>query len=212
MAVLATDDFNRANENPLSGGGVWTTQTGEAAMAVVNNTCQRSSNTDCASRYSGVTAPADQYAQATMTVTAGNFNDNRDGPALLVRMQSSTQEYYRGVMTDTSGGSIVKRVAGVVTTLGTTTTNLINGATIRLEAQGTTLRLFQNGAQLISVTDAALSSGQFGIGYSSEDSTDNASLDNWEGGDFVTGPNAAQIAAVTRSQAQSGGIVGIARR
>jgi hypothetical protein len=181
MPALAFDTFNRANENPLSGGGVWSTVTSLGNMQVISNVCSSQFDTDCGSRYSGIAWPDDQYSKAKL-VADGTLGGGR-GACLLVRVAAAAQTFYR-LAVDHAASSNVELArfnAGAHTELATFTQAWSDGATWELRIIGAKLTVLLNGAVVQALTDGSpLASGSPGVGYSS--TITSASLDDWEGG------------------------------
>jgi hypothetical protein len=181
MAVLATDDFNRANSTGL--GANWTTLTGGSVVDgfdVVSNTAQPHIITnDEATRYTAIAWPNDHYSQAALSMSGIGAGT---GPGVVVRATNGGN-WYRCVVNHAGSNNLVmhQTVGGVSTTLATLTVTWTDGDILRLLAVGTTLRIFQNGAQVgADVIDAALASGSPGLFYSTTSTT--AVVDSWEGG------------------------------
>jgi hypothetical protein len=147
MSVLATDDFNRANNTDV--GASWTPQSGETRFGIVSNTAQPSvTNADCGEQYSGLTWPNDQYAQAKTTVDAGTWS-NQDGIGVGVRMAAAADTLYRAVINNNASNTIAidRRTAGAATNLGFRSVTYGAGGVLKLEVQGTTLKVYYNGVQ-----------------------------------------------------------------
>jgi hypothetical protein len=187
VTQLASDNFNRANENPLSNGGNWTDSSG--AYQVVSNTAQPNfSGGDQWAYYSGVSWPNDQYSECAVTCTGGVSGAVQGfGPGVRLLASTSTKTGYWFTIDHSSPANATLSYinAGTFTTVDVRTLSFTDGDLFHLEVQGTTLRLFQNGSQVYSVTDGNLSSGSAGIVYSSSETA--GSLDNWAGGDFNSG-------------------------
>jgi len=187
MAILATDNFNRANANPI--GSPWTTASGESAMQIVSNACTPSSTAaDCGAYHSTITWPNDQYSKAKLSVsgTAGS----QAGAVLKVRQASGARTCYQLEVDHaaTLNVCISKVVAGAFTSLTgfPVTQAWTDGDTWEIRAVGTTLKVFRNGVQVgPTATDNAIASGSAGIGYSSVETS--CTIDDWEGGDFSGG-------------------------
>lgn len=183
MAVLASDTFTRANNADL--GTAWDVQTGQAAFSLTSNAATPSSTTaDCGETYNGVTWPNDQYSQAKVSMTGGTSGV---GPGVACRCSSSAHTLYRAVVCGAATNNIelAKFVTGTYTMVTQRTQTWTNGTVLRLEVQGSSLRIYAGGTQLgATVTDAAIASGRAGINYSSELGA--PILDDWEGGDFTT--------------------------
>jgi hypothetical protein len=188
-AASVSDDFNRANGGL---GANWTTITNLAAPQIATN--QIGVGTGRGARYSGATFAANQYAEAksisgspadksTLSKTQAN------GPA--VRVSASAETYYLGCIFDWDDGfesagraaAICKCVAGTFTEIHVVDVPVDN--ICRIEAEGTTLRLYTGTAHgsltlritLLNQTDIA--SGSAGV-------VQNASfvIDDWYGGDI----------------------------
>lgn len=82
-SIATSDDFNRANENPLSGGGNWTTKTGDTnRLKLVTNAVQRigspGSFTRDGTRYTATTISANNPSAAKFTVVQVSSDPNGD--------------------------------------------------------------------------------------------------------------------------------------
>jgi hypothetical protein len=182
MAVLATDNFNRADSTDL--GTTWDVVPGTSNCQIVSNAVRASAtNVDCDESYNGVTWPDDQYSQVTL---AAVNSGGSAGPG--VRASTTASTFYT-VEATTNSIALWKAVNGSWTQIGSFSGTVSAGDIIRLEAQGTTLRVRQNGTQRISVTDSSISSGraEIHIFLSSGTPLNAVILDDWEGGDFSGG-------------------------
>lgn len=74
MGQLASDNFTRANENPLSDGGNWSAVTGLDALEVASDLCEvaTASNNACGMAYTGVSCGNNQYAEVTVNSPSGS--------------------------------------------------------------------------------------------------------------------------------------------
>lgn len=185
MSVLATDNFNRANETPL--GGNWTSGGDLSTLNLISNAVSLvpPPNNDASAFRNTPAFPADHYSQVVITVTGAAGS----GPGVGVTVRMATgQNYYRIALDHaaTSNCQLGKQVAGTFTSLGIMTKAFSDGDTLYLEMQGTQPVSKLNGTAFGSwSTDSALASGRPGIAYSSL--VTSFSLDNWEGGDFAAG-------------------------
>lgn len=188
MSTLATDDFNRADSATL--GANWTVGAGAGeSLGILSNQCSvvGAGNRDGA-YYSAVAAPNDHYSQAVVVALPT--------AQLAVMVRSITTgtvrtSYRAGCFPGNFGGGntqsrIWKEVANVITDLGTGSTTLAAGQIWKLEVVGTSLTFKINGAVEVTVTDADIASGQFGI-WAEHNASNFAVFDNWEGGDFAAG-------------------------
>lgn len=203
--VLATDNFNRADtggtqvEQLGSPTGNWTTNVSAHFLKVLTNAAQIiDPGSDGGERYSGITWPADQYAQVKLPVTTADAGAGRGhGPACRWDT-GGAHTGYRLVM-NASGYELCRMVAGACSGSGAslstgTGTKALGGETIRVECTGTggtvTLRMFKDTVQFggdISDSSAnRILSGAAGIGFSSTSGA-TANLDDFQGGSFTSG-------------------------
>ncbi|HEU4322620.1 MAG TPA: hypothetical protein VFS21_05675 [Roseiflexaceae bacterium] len=184
-APLLSDDFEDGNATG------WTTSGGSWSVASDGTQVYRQGGTSADARaLAGSTAWADQIVEAR--VKPISFNGSNRFVAVLARAQSSTSYYYLALRSNNTV-ELKKLVSGSGTTLASAPFTVATGAwyTLRLEVQGTTLRGFVNGAQLVSASDTRFASGRAGLAtfYAS------ASFDDV----LVTAPGTAPTATATRT-------------
>lgn len=200
MAVLASDDFNRADG---SLGANWTLSTaiGGASFTIFSNTATITADQDTGEYYNTVTWPADQYAEVVFS-TAGTHGDLGTGMGVCCRLAADQQTYYRAVAS-TLGYEVAKFIDGAYTQLATSAgTTFANGDTLRFSVVGTTWTLYKNGAQVATGTDNAIASGNAGLVYSSSTTGDPPSVTSWAGGS----PDSAESPPRTYPQLVQGGL------
>lgn len=186
MAALASDNFNRADTVGPDLGPNWTNVAvgGFAAngFQIVSNHAEPTTlGSDKLEFYSGAAWPSDHYSQAKVSVTGTTVDT---GPGVTVRSVADAT-CYRVVVCQAASNNVklARIITGSLTTLDTFTSTWADGDVLKLEIQGTRLRVFQNGVQLdVDVFDTAIAVGAAGISYSSTSTS--ASLDDWEGGVF----------------------------
>ena len=188
MAILASDDFNRANNNDL--GANW---------SPVHNSLQIASNevadvlqlsVDCAERYSAVIWPNDHWSEATIGTTG--TNGLGAGMGVCVRAAAAAATYYR-LVASSVGWELSSFIAGAFqgAIANSATPAFANGDRIYLEIRGTTLVVKRNttngigGTVLTTQTSATIASGSPGVNYSANDFA--ATINSWMAGDFSTG-------------------------
>ena len=186
MAVLATDDINRANSADL--GANWTPVGSTSALSISSNAILANGSGDSGEVYVGITWPNNQYAQCKLTtLTASKYNG---GP--IVRGLTSAQTMYCFYSTQDGSAATAEAFAvsaGSWTSLGTRTANFANGDIAYLEVQGSgtnTLKMKKNGVQVgADFTDSSIPSGNAGVlgGFD----VPNTVIDDFEGGDFSGG-------------------------
>jgi hypothetical protein len=169
MALPATDDFNRA-----SLGANWAVMAG--APSCDGAAYVPTGSGDNSARWVADAFANDHYSQAQIAaaVTSG---ENQ----VLARCAGTNNQY--GAATNCATyKDLYKVVAGSYTDLGQQTTGAIptTGDTIRIEAQGTTLRFVLNGVTQFSLADSSLASGAAGVNVWVNGATPNGKLDNWQ--------------------------------
>lgn len=160
---LATDNFTRAAESPLSDGGNWAVP--DATNYLVLTASQEvngATNNVCAQYFNGgITWPNDQYAEVTLT--GGITGATAVGPTL--RWQSGTRNGY-GILFFPSPPTnfiIQSYVSGVGTNIATANVTYTAGDVIRLEIVGTALTGIHNGTVVASGTDSTYTAGFPGL-------------------------------------------------
>ncbi|MFE0588866.1 family 16 glycoside hydrolase [Micromonospora echinospora] len=158
--TLLTDTFEDGDANGWSrSGGSWSVVTdGSRAF--------RQSGTSSDARVlTGQSTWTDYGVQARVKPTA--FATSARHVGVIARAQSSSN-YYALVATASGGVQLVKRAGGDPVVLGSATAAVTVGswATLRLEAVGSSLRGYVNGALLVQATDAAFAAGRAGLATS----------------------------------------------
>ena len=183
-----SDDFNRANENPLSGGGVWTTPAiFTFSMQLVSNAATPNSvaGSDNGSIYTGADVPNDQWAKANFTVTG--TNGNQQGLELILRSTSDgvNRNDYRFIADHGSPNvAINKMVNNASSNLVQTTVAWNDGDEFIAIVIGKWLGFFRSRQLMIQAVDSSHAAGDVGIGLSTSVTT--ASLDNFVAGGVQT--------------------------
>lgn len=181
-AQLFSDDFNRADAATL--GANWTNDAGASGgWQIATNRATQINLVAIQTAYlSSWTGGNDQYAETQMVTLAGGWF----GP--VVRASTNTTGYVAAVFALGSAANIVvvSFIAGASTTVGTVSTTVNANDVVRLEAQGTTIRVKLNGVQIFSQTDATIASGSPGLMTDPSSGGQNI-VDNFAAGDFSSG-------------------------
>jgi hypothetical protein len=155
MAVIFTDNFTRADANPI--GAPWTTITSSNALQIVSNRARPTVvNARASSRYGSFTV-----SDMKTTVAFPAFASNCQVMA-MVRVSSTAFTGY-GTL---GGGEFVlyKIVAGGFTLLTNTTGDVPTaGQTIGCQAVGSTIKGYEDGAEILTQTDSVIATGTWGI-------------------------------------------------
>lgn len=192
LATLFSDAFTRADSTDI-GASYDATYTGKSNLQIVSNAVRGTTlSTGNIESYNG-TLPNDQWAQVTYTTYTAGLS----GYGVFVRMTAPTTATWYSTDTDASNNwRILKSVAGVETTVATSTTTAASGQVIRLEVSGSTvarLILYVNGTNILDTTDASspLTSGRAGLGVWVVTALGNSVLDDFSCGD--NGPYQAAL-------------------
>lgn len=159
----ATDNFNRADANPV--GGNWVTCTGSNNARIVSNQL-KSSSTGSYIYYNATTAN-DQYSQCVQAASVC-------GPA--VRLQGTSRD---GYFYHVNSATLYSRVSGTANSILTTGDTPSTTAVYKLEVIGSTLTVYKDGISIGSVTNTDFTSGWTGIYIGSN----TGKVDDWAGGD-----------------------------
>jgi hypothetical protein len=196
LTTLATDNFARANANPI--GGNWTAIAsggGLGGSQILSDVVEPASlaNPNGTSYYNAISWPNDQWATITAVALANNsavlgsgVRENTSGSPNLYLVKwnpSSGQLGQSGVWT------MVKRNAGTATTLATGTGMVVSASdTITCVVIGTNIYLYWNGYLVAAATDSALTSGAAGLVNAVVTALSDSQLNGWSGGSFQAAP------------------------
>jgi hypothetical protein len=167
-----SDNFNRANANPI--GGNWTTVPGAGALQIVNNQVQGVGTSNTVYWNANVFS-ATQCSRVTMVDLGATYG----GPAVRV---STTQHSYYYFKVANSGTSYEygKVVNGIWSQLGANVTGTPQANDVlTICASGSTLTGYVNGTLQATRSDTDLSSGRAGFGIFGTVTH----LDNWHAWD-----------------------------
>jgi len=212
--LVASDNFNRADENPIQSPWLQIHDTGWGAVRITSNvatgsTARSSTIQKPTARYNGAEAFSnDQYSK----ITGGgySFNGENNATGVIVRASADVHpdtDYYGLIVKDNSSGpnrafTLLKMVNGVASTLASGSVGFVNGDTLALEIEGTTLRGYVNDVEVdfgSTITDADLAAGKPGF-----ISTSLVNADNWEGGDIASAAATVPQGTVTISDVTPG--------
>lgn len=194
-----TDNFNRANESPI--GGNWETILNGLRLDANSVDAATGSVHSISAWRSAVNAfAADQRAEFTYTALS---TFDKAGPAVRCSVGTGGNAYFfrhDGQASDNDNG-LKKLVNGVLTNLALYNVAIAVNDVVRLEAIGTTIKVYRNGTEIISVTDTSLASGQPG-GYYFFDNSNATAIDNFSATDELSAFDAALMEAMNRPSPQ----------
>lgn len=162
---------------------------GVSYASVASNKVRATFGTMAPTRWNGTgTFAADQYVKATIS----GLNSSTGNCGVLARVSADTganRDYYYAVVDCQANYSNIKTVVGKFVD-GTETVfesvlsdGWVDGDTIALECEGTTLRVYRNDVLLRSYTDSSIAgSSSHKGGLTIGDSTNSMRIDDWEAG------------------------------
>lgn len=183
---VGTDNFTGTNGALLSARSNWALNSADSADFQIQSnqlgiSPPATGGIDYAARWTGGAFNANQYAQCVINHNLGGTSEQI---GLAVRVASDNSLTFYGIYTNGSATNLFKMVSGSWTLIADVTAPT-SGDTIRLEANGTTIRYLINGVQDFSTTDSSIASGAAGVcGFASPSSSPNNLIDNWEGGNL----------------------------
>jgi hypothetical protein len=177
-SIIYTDNFDRANENPLNSN--WTKAgTNTNDLRVVSNEVIGTTNlARNAAYYSAGTFGADQYSEVSV-------DDDSIGPAVRIQTGQSYLAGYtfrEGHPPEQAGLLVIYRYLtdGTGSTISSVSGSVSPGDVLRLEMEGTTLTPYKNDVEVpgLAVVDTTFTTGYPGI-YTW---VNTVAADDWEGG------------------------------
>jgi len=193
LTQLASDNFNRANENPLSQGGNWSVNQSGDTLQVVSDACEVGTlSASCVETYTGQTLPNNQYASVTIkSLTAANF------PQIQLYARSnggvlfSTLTAYELLLSTTASALFLYAwVSGTRTAVISSFPITVSAGDVwTLAPDGTTVYIFKNGTQLTSGIDSTVTSGYGGLGAASFTTDADVVFSNFSVGSVSSGGN-----------------------
>ena len=184
---LASDNFNRSLENPLSDGGNWLVSTGGHTLEIATmgqvNCPDLSGITDYNYFNGGISWPNDQYSQASVLLNA--VKGNTFG-GVMVRNSATAASFYNAAIGN-NVTTLSKVVTGTFTSLASASWTWHAGDVLNLTVASTTLTSSINGSQQLTHTDSALTSGFPALYAQTNTGTDGGTINNiamsaWSGG------------------------------
>lgn len=186
MALPATDNFDRADANPI--GGNWSTIHNESAVKIVSNQILGSGAARCGAVWNADVFDDDQYSQ--VKGTQATFVS---AYGVAVRAPTATPEsYYYFAQVTSTVCRMQKIVAGTLTQIGLDYAHTyVQNDVLKLEVTGqdtdAVLTPYINGSAAGTRAGVAnLNSGRAGVRFSNN----NHSADDWEGGNVEAAPAA----------------------
>lgn len=175
----ATDDFNRANETPIA--LPWDSVTTSPSDLNLSSNTVVAGGGDSFALYTAAASSADQYSQL-----AASAPTSASGGPMCRMVATSVTGYLFDNFGSASNGEI--RLWTNISSDSVLASGTIARANpLRIEAEGSTIRIYSNSVLSQTVTNSTLTTGQPGLAIYSNN------FDNWEGGN-LTPPSAPAVA------------------
>lgn len=177
-STLQTDNWMRANQNPLAGN--WTQATGSGGTAeLLSNQVTGADNAFAARIYywNANSFTSNQYAQIVWNASIGfGFG----GPAINVQTGAST---LTGYVCEFQGPAILRYDSGAPTTIASPTGTFATGDILKCGNHAGVITMYKNGSALPgTATDSTYTNGSPGI-YIFDGTTGGFALGTWQADD-----------------------------
>lgn len=187
LSTLASDNFTRANANPI--GGNWTPRVAGDTAQILSNVVNASAvATPADSYWNALTWNADQWSRITVhNETTGSFL----GSSVRVSTSGAATAYRIILQTGTGAGSglaVQSQVAGVSTNIVVLVFPINVGDTILAVVIGTNLLVYWNDALIYNASTSSIASGASGFELQGTTLVTNSGISAWSGGSFQKAP------------------------
>lgn len=183
--VVATDNFNRADDITL--GSNWTLMNSAQPniLRVVSNQCKSPSSGTGAAYWNANALNNNQYTKLTIVTVDHTFNTSFG--VICRATGTAATDNFSGYAFYTDGTTwvLARYDTGTKTNLATGSATFVANDIIEIRANGTTITGYQNGSPVASAsaTDSNYASGSGGLIVVNGGTIDGIS-DNWEGGNL----------------------------
>ncbi|KAF0218801.1 MAG: laminin G sub domain [Geobacteraceae bacterium] len=184
MAIFATANFTGTDDATLQVADTnFTLHSSYTVNSVItSNRCRNSATAGLSCYYhSGVSANAD-YSASLDIYAASNSANSQSGAAC--RLSTSDNTMYLARYIQGTGWTLAKIVSGTFTQLGSTyaqTLTVGNIYNVKVQAVGSTIKMFVDGVERVSVTDTAITTaGKAGLRSQLGTATTGYHLDNFQ--------------------------------
>lgn len=188
-----TEDWNAADSSSLNADLTWTEVTG-TAWGITSNQARFAGNVAVNhARAEHDLDSADHTNEATLVTFTYSGNALDVGISCRFASAADTAYIFVAQRTPTTNEHILrKRVTGTNTTLGTHPQDAGTGVVLKIEANGSAIKGYRAGSELVSVTDTAIAGGtRFGIYGASTNASNVGVLDDLSATDLAAAPAGA---------------------
>lgn len=165
------DDFNRADSNSL--GASWTEVEDAAAdLSILTNElkCDDAAGADRGFAYWNTDLGGDHYSELEYRSHDAPFIQPLSGPAVRIPTTATVANFTGYVVFWDPGGAQLslrkyngESLGNSGAFLATYFVTLVSGDRIRIEAVGSTIKVYRNGDEVMSVVDAVITGGRPGV-------------------------------------------------
>jgi hypothetical protein len=182
--IIASDNFQRTNELPLSNNGNWVTPVGFTPLQlIITGAVQPTAlKVPSAAIWADINWPANQYSQ----ITIGNGGVKGDKNYLIVLATASTQTYYEleldGPSGTQEGQTVWKLVNGAGSVVGSFQATVNTGDVWQMVAGTTCCTVTQNGLTRFTSSDSTIKTGVPGFGMYALSASGENRISAWQAG------------------------------
>jgi hypothetical protein len=187
-----SDDFSRSDSTNLGAG--WVEVSGDWSI-ISNQLSPGTTGGTVIVRAASAMASNDNFAQVTIAATTAVSH------GVWCRGDTTLNNGY-AVRNNGSSWGLFSVVSGAFTSIGSYAAAAAPGDVVKIQAVGSTIKVFVNGVQRISVTDTAVTTGTY-VGVRSEANTGLA-FDNFSAADVVAGATLSIAAETSSAQTLAG--------
>lgn len=200
--ILLTETFDCADANPIGTCVHAWVNKNTPELNILSRRAERSGATNYADDYlnQALSTTDQEWAATFVSVTLAGGGSNTTCSITGRNTADANHTYYRTVVTIRSSGelndvSLVRTVSESSTTLATDTTDWAANDLLAIRMVGTTISTRKNHLQILSATDANITTGNYGgLRYFSDGSSSTCLWDNFNGRDITTLPRKRIIA------------------
>lgn len=189
---LATETFNCSDNASLTCVHTWADKTG-TALSIVSNQASGTGTTGTPNELYADASVATVDHEVSVTVVAAAKGTGFASCSVMGRTTAdATRTYYRTTPNLASSGELnsvflIRTVAAANTTLGEDTADWSNGDTFAVRMVGSTISAWKNNVQILSVTDANITTGTYGgLRYATDNASGSCTFDNYRINDVTT--------------------------
>jgi hypothetical protein len=187
FSTIITEDFNGANQSPMTGHDLsWTQFNASGQIDIDTNQCHWDTGSQGYARADSDLASDDHYSEITWVDTGQTDSGNASGVITRKAGGDTVTTLYRHRANQAATGTILeKKVSDATTTLDSGGSDPTDGDKITGKADGSTITLDINDSEILTGTDSAITGNvRCGI-FIFHGSSIAVIMDNYEAGDLA---------------------------